>query len=249
MEINLEQIELVKDRTGVSYKEAKEALEFAKGNVVDAIIYIEENINQEYEENDTSAVSSVVDAIKDAIGKGNVTKIKIFKGEDLLLNVPVTVGAVATLVFPWGMLAAAIAAAASKCRVVISLQDGTEYDVTEKAANAFETIKSKGEVVFDELKDRGEDYYRMAKDRGEDFYEQAMDKGSEWYEQAKAMGEDFYEDAIAKGGEIYENTKVKVTDYLSKKKEGRIFDISDLDFDEEGFEEDDIDSSFSNRFK
>ena len=37
MEITLEKIELVKDRTGVSYKEAKEALEAADGSVVDAI--------------------------------------------------------------------------------------------------------------------------------------------------------------------------------------------------------------------
>lgn len=40
MEITLEKIELVKDRTGVTYKEAKEALEAADGNVVDAIIAI-----------------------------------------------------------------------------------------------------------------------------------------------------------------------------------------------------------------
>ena len=38
MEITLEKIELVKDRTGVTYKEAKEALEQADGNVVEAII-------------------------------------------------------------------------------------------------------------------------------------------------------------------------------------------------------------------
>ena len=42
MEITLEKIELVKDRTGVSYKEAKEALEAADGSVVDAIIAIED---------------------------------------------------------------------------------------------------------------------------------------------------------------------------------------------------------------
>ena len=42
MEITLEKIELVRDRTGVTYKEAKEALEAANGNVVDAIIAIEE---------------------------------------------------------------------------------------------------------------------------------------------------------------------------------------------------------------
>jgi hypothetical protein len=42
MEITLEKIELVKDRTGVSYKVAKEALEAANGSVIDAIINIEE---------------------------------------------------------------------------------------------------------------------------------------------------------------------------------------------------------------
>ena len=45
MEITLEKIELVKDRTGVSYKEAKEALEAAEGSVVDAIIAIEETVD------------------------------------------------------------------------------------------------------------------------------------------------------------------------------------------------------------
>ena len=46
MEITLEKIELVKDRTGVSYKEAKEALEKTEGNVVEAIISIEEVIDE-----------------------------------------------------------------------------------------------------------------------------------------------------------------------------------------------------------
>lgn len=45
MEITLEKIELVKDRTGVSYAEAKAALEKAGGSVVDAIIMIEEEID------------------------------------------------------------------------------------------------------------------------------------------------------------------------------------------------------------
>ena len=45
MEITLEKIELVKDRTGVTYAEAKKALEDADGSVVDAIIAIEETVN------------------------------------------------------------------------------------------------------------------------------------------------------------------------------------------------------------
>ena len=46
MEITLEKIELVKDRTGVSYKEAKDALEAAEGSVVDAIIAIEDTVDE-----------------------------------------------------------------------------------------------------------------------------------------------------------------------------------------------------------
>ena len=45
MEITLEKIELVRDRTGVSYKDAKDALEAAGGSVVDAIIAIENTID------------------------------------------------------------------------------------------------------------------------------------------------------------------------------------------------------------
>lgn len=40
-EITLEKVDLVKDRTGVSYTEAKEALEASEGNVVDALVFIE----------------------------------------------------------------------------------------------------------------------------------------------------------------------------------------------------------------
>ena len=46
MDINLEKIELVKDRTGCTYAEAKDALEKADGSVVDAIIDIEEKMNK-----------------------------------------------------------------------------------------------------------------------------------------------------------------------------------------------------------
>ena len=40
-EITLEKIDIVRERTGASYSEAKEALEACGGNVVDALIYLE----------------------------------------------------------------------------------------------------------------------------------------------------------------------------------------------------------------
>lgn len=79
MEITLEKIELVKDRTGVSYKEAKEALEAADGSVVDAIIGIEESIDMKSKSKFSEQGAHIVDKVKEAVKKGNVSKIIVKK--------------------------------------------------------------------------------------------------------------------------------------------------------------------------
>ena len=92
MEITLEKIELVKDRTGVSYKEAKEALEFANGNVVDAIIYVEENIDHEFSSREKKAVNKVVlkgtkkTAVKKAAAAKNSTVSVNAGGKTISVN-------------------------------------------------------------------------------------------------------------------------------------------------------------------
>ena len=86
MEITLEKIELVKDRTGVSYKEAKEALEKAEGSVVDAIISIEETIDINSKSRMGEQGAQIIDKLKEAIRKGNVSKITIKKDGEILLN-------------------------------------------------------------------------------------------------------------------------------------------------------------------
>ena len=53
MEISLEQVDKVIERTGVTYKEAKEALEVTEGDVLEAIIYIEtQNQKKEQSKNE-----------------------------------------------------------------------------------------------------------------------------------------------------------------------------------------------------
>lgn len=42
MEITLEQVERLREKAGVSYAKAKEALEYSGGNLLDALIYLEE---------------------------------------------------------------------------------------------------------------------------------------------------------------------------------------------------------------
>ena len=127
MEITLEKIELVKDRTGVSYKEAKDALEAAGGSVVDAIIAIEETVDVKKSGKASEAVSETVQKIKELVKKGNVSKISIKKDEDTIVNIPVNVGVVGVIVAPWGVIAAAIAAFGFKCKIQMTTTDGKIY--------------------------------------------------------------------------------------------------------------------------
>jgi len=192
MEITLEQIELVKDRTGVSYKEAKEALEFANGNVVDAIIYIEDNIDASCTAKENTKVNEFKNLIKDAVNKGNVNRIKVYKGETVLINLPLTAGIVGVVLFRWwGVIAAAFATGVAKCRIELVKEDGTVIDVTEKANDAFSTVKDKGSVIVDEVVDKTGDIYDSVKDKGSDIYEVVKDKGQDIYDAVKNKAEDF----------------------------------------------------------
>ena len=153
MEITLEKIELVKDRTGVSYKEAKEALEAADGSVVDAIISIEEKIDSR-STGTSSGANSVVESIKEIVKKGNVSKIVIKNSEgDVLLNVPVTVGILGVVVAPWGAIAGVIAAFGFKCIIEVVKEDGTmPVAGDELAFKVIDLKRSTKKVVLSHVK-------------------------------------------------------------------------------------------------
>ena len=88
MEITLEKVDKVIERTGASYKEAKEALEMTDGNVLDAIIYLEENLQNsesEYGEYEKEEKGQTIEEFKNWLKElGNnlyETSIKKFASE------------------------------------------------------------------------------------------------------------------------------------------------------------------------
>jgi hypothetical protein len=159
MEITLEKIELVKDRTGVSYKDAKEALESADGNVVDAIIAIEESINMSGAAKVIGKSTDILDVIKDYVRKGNVSKIVISKDEDVMLNMPVNATIIGTLIAPWAALVGTAVCFGMKYKIELTLDDGSVIDITEKATDKFEGAVEKGGLVVDAVKDKGAQVY------------------------------------------------------------------------------------------
>lgn len=160
MDINLEKIELVKDRTGVSYNEAKEALENNDGSVVDAIVSIEEQVNEESEAGLNFKDSQAFKKIKEIVEKGNISQIKIKKNGITFVNFPVTVGVLGVVLVPWVAVLGAVAALGAHCEIELIDDKGLVVDVNEKATEVYDKAKeyadialSKGEELKDKLMD------------------------------------------------------------------------------------------------
>lgn len=190
MEITLEKIELVKDRTGVSYAEAKEALEAADGSVVDAIISIEETIDRKESKSFSKQGTAVLDNLKELVKKGNVSKIVVKREDEIILNIPVNLGIIGTVVAPWGAVLGVIAAFGFKCTVEVIKDDGTIIDVSDTVSDTVETVVEKGSVVADEVKERGADIYQDVKEKGSDIYQNAKAKASDAISRVKKEKED-----------------------------------------------------------
>jgi len=152
MEITLEKIELVKDRTGVSYREAKEALEAMEGNVVDAIIKIEDEINAKVGAKLSDNGAKIIEKIKEYIRKGNVARITVKKDGEVMLNIPVTVGVVGTVLAPWLTVIGSIVALGMKCEILLVKDDGTIIDLSSKVTDTFDDAKEKGGEAVDTVR-------------------------------------------------------------------------------------------------
>ena len=147
MDITLEKIELVKDRTGASYKEAKEALEACDGSVVDAIISIEERVNSEFEgvTAENFKDSAAYQKMKALVEKGNMSRIVIKKDEEIIMNFPLTAGVVGAIIVPWGVIFGIIATIGFKCKVEFINSDGETVDINGKVVG---TTKKKVKAYF-----------------------------------------------------------------------------------------------------
>ena len=206
MEVTLEKIELVKDRTGVSYKDAKDALEAADGSVVDAIIAIEDSIDNAEKKSLGEQSGAVLDKVKELIKKGNVSKIVVKKTDgDVIMNLPVNAGIVAALVAPWGVLAGVLSTFAFKCVVEVVKTDGTIVEVSERANDVAGKALEKGSDIADVTKQKAGEVYDKVKnneqladllDKAGDTLDKAGDTIKEKFKKAEDAAGDIVEETI-----------------------------------------------------
>jgi len=97
----LEKVDLIRERMDVTYREAKDALDQVDGDVVAALIMLEEEREEGF-----------CGKWKAALEKGVATKVRLKKGDETLVDVPAGVGAIGLL----GMLMSGEIGCAGCCR-------------------------------------------------------------------------------------------------------------------------------------
>ncbi|WP_026893669.1 DUF4342 domain-containing protein [Clostridiisalibacter paucivorans] len=160
MGIRLEDIDTIRERSGIGYKEAKELLEKYDGDVVEALIELE-NREKSWSQNITGKGDEIVDKIKQYVRKGNVTKITLKKDDEIIMNVPVTAGAIGAIISPPITAIGVAAALMTKCSIEIVKEDGEIVNINKMAGKTIEKVrnvtKRKSENSYTEVED--EEFY------------------------------------------------------------------------------------------
>ncbi len=152
MDISLEKIDIIRDRTGVTYREAKIALENANGNVVDALINIEDIGNKKWSESITVKGSEALDKLKSLLSSGNVSRIRVKKDDYVILDIPVTAGAIGAVVIPQITAIGTAVALLSRCVIEVERPNKELINVSNVITNAAEEVTNKIKVAADEMR-------------------------------------------------------------------------------------------------
>lgn len=118
-EISLEKIDIIRERTGATYREAKEALEKTQGNIVDALIELEGKKQTKWTEEFSVRSSEVIDKVKEIIHEGNVNKIRIKNDDKILAEIPVGIGAIGAVVLPQLAALGVLVAVFKRCSIEV----------------------------------------------------------------------------------------------------------------------------------
>ncbi|EIW17221.1 MULTISPECIES: DUF4342 domain-containing protein [Pelosinus] len=129
-EITLEKIDIIRGRTGLSYREAKEALERNQGILLDTLIELDEKKETNWTEGFSVRSGEVIDKVKALIHEGNVNKISIKSEGRTLVEIPVTLGALGAVVLPQIAALGVLIAMFKRCSIEVVRNDGSTTETT-----------------------------------------------------------------------------------------------------------------------
>lgn len=148
-EITLEKIDIIRDRTGISYREAKEALERNQGNIISTLIDLENTKETSWTEEFTVRSGEVIDKVKELIHEGNVTKVRVKHDGRTLVDIPVTLGTIGAVVLPQLAALGVLVAVFKRCTIeVVRSEEPAETDVEKEEFDEEEPIRDRRNDVI-----------------------------------------------------------------------------------------------------
>lgn len=153
--VTLEKIDEIIERTGCSYLNAKLALEESQGDLLEAIISIEENTGfkktaKEFVDETKDVGSGIMDSLKEIIRLGNVTRLILEKDNKKVLDIPIVAGAIGAVVFMVPTTVAIVTAILTGCSLKLIKEDGEIVNVNEVTKSNLEDLKNKYKNSFEE---------------------------------------------------------------------------------------------------
>ncbi len=98
----------------------------------------------------------IVEQIKALVRKGNIARIYVKRGEDTVVNIPLNVGIVGTILgltaAPWALIASAIATLGFDCRIELEKTDGEIIELLSREVG--KKAVDFGDAVVEEVKER-----------------------------------------------------------------------------------------------
>lgn len=151
MTITIEQIDLLRKRANVGYKEAKEALEKCSGDIVEALSYLEEQ-NKIKPEQEYFKDSTFVKKTKKLISKANKIKFVISKDEKTILNLPSSVAVLFALVAMPFVAVSVVLALVTKCKIRFHKENGEDCSINSKIDKVTDVFNNVTDKITEEFK-------------------------------------------------------------------------------------------------
>jgi hypothetical protein len=151
MKTTLEQIDELRKRANVGYKEAKEALDKFDGDLVEALAFLdgENKINGCCQGHSHADLWSKVKSI---ISKGNKMKLKISKNDNTILNLPLTLVILVGVFMPPIFIVSLILALFTGCKIRFSKENGEDCSINKHLEKAEIIINTATEKVTEDIK-------------------------------------------------------------------------------------------------
>jgi len=181
MHITLEMVDEIINRTGVTYRDAKEALEACDGDLLKALVYIEDGkLDSAPKQSKKLDGQEIVNKLKALVNEGLVTQITIERQGKVLLDIPVVAGAVTAVIFSFATVAAIIAAVATGCTISIVKKDGEVININEFTQEKFDNIFKSAKKATEKDGENAEERY--SSDDNKTDASNATEEQDDWYE-------------------------------------------------------------------